>query len=111
MTTYAAEAEKHATTRKCKISKHGGCGMTKPMTDFPGSWRTYETGIREYVRGYWCRDCYNRRNRENAHRIEARRKASTQEEDDARIAKLYFCDLPAPAMSVALREERLRAKF
>ena len=90
MTTYKEEELKFLTQRQCKPVKKGGCDMIKLLTDFPHSNRKDEYGKVSKVYGYWCKDCYNRRNRENAKKLEARRKACTREHDEAMLFNRFL---------------------
>ena len=106
MQTYDQAKVQFETKRRCKSKEDDGCGKLYPIENFPGSNRTYESGITALVRGYWCKDCYNRRNRKNEKKRLARKKLNTSVRDNAVMGYLYFCCVPAPEFSKELREAR-----
>jgi hypothetical protein len=106
MQTYEQIRVQNETMRRCKSVKEDGCGKLFKIDEFPGSNRTYESGITALVRQYWCKTCYNRRNRKNEKKRLARNKLNTSVRDNAVMGYLYFCCVPAPAMSMELRYAR-----
>jgi hypothetical protein len=107
MQTYEQMQVQFKTKRRCKSKAEDGCGKEYPMEEFPGSYRKYESGVTAYVRGYWCRTCYNRRNRKNEKKRQARDKANNSIRERAVLGYLYFCTIPAPEFSKELRYARI----